>query len=226
MSARKLLIFQVGCLLLLSMTAANAASSKIGIIVFDDFLTSDVTAPLEVFGAASKKAWFSSYEVVLISVTQSKQVKSEEGLTVVAEHSIYDDLKLDVLLVPSAYDMDDVLSNKDLLKFIQKHEKTGGWLASNCSGAFLLGEAGVLSGKSATTWSGGEKSLQKDYPDINVLFDTNVVVDGKTVTSNGGLVSYQAAFKLLALMSSQKFSDQIAKSLQFPRLGSYFSQNH
>ncbi len=48
------------------------ASSKIGILVFDGFLTSDVTAPIEVFGAATKKAWFSSYEVVVISATKNK----------------------------------------------------------------------------------------------------------------------------------------------------------
>src|SRR6266851_4058094 len=37
---------------------ARAATSTIGILVYDGFLTSDVTAPVEVFGAASKKAWF------------------------------------------------------------------------------------------------------------------------------------------------------------------------
>ena len=39
-------------------TAGAASSSKIGILVFDDFLTSDVTAPIEVFGAATKKRDF------------------------------------------------------------------------------------------------------------------------------------------------------------------------
>ena len=209
-------------LLFLSNGAVNAASSRIGIIVFDDFLTSDVTAPLEVFGAATKKAWFSSYEVVLISVGKNKQVRSEEGLMVVADYTIYDDIHLDVLLVPSAYDMDDYLRNKDLIGFIQKHQQADNWLASNCSGAFLLGEAGVLDGKSATTWAGGEKSLASDYPAIKVEYDTNVVIDDKIITSNGGLVSYQAAFELLARLSSDKFSKEIAKSLQFPRLKRVF----
>ena len=48
---------------------ARAATSTIGILVYDGFLTSDVTAPVEVFGAASKKAWFSSYKVVTVSTT-------------------------------------------------------------------------------------------------------------------------------------------------------------
>ena len=138
--------FVILSLLFISNDAVNAASSRIGIMVFDDFLTSDVTAPLEVFGAATKKTWFSSYEVVLVSVGKNKQVRSEEGLMVVADYTIYDDVQLDVLVVPSAYEMDDYLRNKDLIQFIQKHQQAGNWLASNCSGAFLLGEAGVLDG--------------------------------------------------------------------------------
>lgn len=202
--------------------AAIADSSKIGILVFDGFLTSDVTAPIEVFGAATKKSWFSSYEVVVISATKNKTVKSEEGLTVIADKTIYDDLELDVLLVPSAYEMDDFIGDKNLINFIEKQGTTASWMASNCSGAFLLGEAGILDGKKATTWAGGEKSLASSYPKINVQYDQNVVIDNKVITSNGGPVSYQAAFELLAKLSSEKFSKEISDSIQFNRLDRAF----
>ncbi|SRR6266446_4414787 len=89
---------------------ARAATSTIGILVYDGFLTSDVTAPVEVFGAASKKAWFSSYKVVTVSTTKQRVVHSEEGLTILADKTIYDPLSLDVLIVPSAYKMDGVLN--------------------------------------------------------------------------------------------------------------------
>ncbi len=197
---------------------ASAATSKIGILVFDGFLTSDVTAPIEVFGAATKKSWFSSYEVVVISATKNKTVLSEEGLRIIADKTIYDDIKLDVLLVPSAYEMEKFLNNKDLINYIKKQNESASWLASNCSGAFLLGEAGVLDGKNATTWAGGEKGLLKSYPKIKVQFDKNVVIDKRVITSNGGPVSYQAAFKLLSKLSSDKFAKEISESIQFNRL--------
>lgn len=210
------------CLVLLSVSAnvANAASSKIGILVFDGFLTSDVTAPIEVFGAATKKPSFSSYEIVVISATKSQTVVSEEGLKIVADRSIYDDLELGVLLVPSAYDMSDLLSDDRLVKFIEKQGQSASWMASNCSGALLLGEAGILDRKRATTWAGGEKGLAEMYPEIEVQYDQIVVVDkkGKVVTSNGGPVSYQAAFELLEQLSSKKFSEEIAESINFDRL--------
>ncbi len=218
---RLLLSITVGTMFFICNVAA-AATSKIGILVFDGFLTSDVTAPIEVFGAATKKAWFSSYEVVVISVTNNKEVVSEEGLRILADKTIHDDLKLDVLIVPSAYEMDAYLENKELIEYIRDQSQTASWMASNCSGAFLLGEAGVLDGKRATTWAGGEKGLLKSYPKIKVQFDKNVVVDKKVITSNGGPVSYQAAFELLEKLSSKKFATEISEAIQFNRLEKAF----
>jgi len=215
-------------LLILSFTllianSASAAKSKIGVLVFDGFIMSDVTAPIEVFGAAKKKAWFSSYEIVVISVAKNREVLSDGGgLRIIADKSIYDDIKLDVLIVPSAYEMDVFVKNKDLIQYIKRQSKSASWMASNCAGAFLLAEAGVLDGKKATTWFGGEKGLSKAYPKIKVQYDKTVVVDSKVITSNGGPVSYQAAFKLLAKLSSEKLAKEISEEIQFNRLENAF----
>ena len=201
---------------------ANAASPKIGIIVFEGFLTSDVTAPLEVFGAASKQTWFSDYEVVLITSTNNKKVTSEEGLTITADITLDEAKTLDVLIVPSAYDMKPHLSNDKLVSFIAQHKGQSTIISSNCSGAFLLGEAGILDGKMATTWAGGEKELSAAYPKIKVQYDQNVVIDDGVVTSNGGPVSYQAAFEILRQLSSDKYATEISELIQFNRLRSAF----
>jgi len=212
----------VTCMFILFVNTANAGSATIGILVFEGVLTSDVTAPIEVFGAASKKAWFSHYDVIVISATKNKSITSEEGLRIVADKTIYDEVALDVLIVPSAYEMEPFLVNKDLINYIKKQHKQARWMASNCSGAFLLGEAGVLNGKKATTWAGGEKGLAKAYPAINVQYDKNVVIDTGVITSNGGPVSYQSAFELLAKLSSQKYADEISEAIQFNRLKAAF----
>jgi transcriptional regulator GlxA family with amidase domain len=219
---RRLVVIAVMSFIVTFATSAAAATSTIGILVFNGFLTSDVTAPVEVFGAATKKAWFSSYEVIVISATKAKEAVSEEGLKIVADRTIYDDLKLDALIVPSSYTMNDVLKNKDLISFIKKQSRSASWIASNCSGAYLLGEAGVLDGKNATTWAGGEKKFADSYPKIKVQFDRNVVVDHNVITSNGGPVSYQAAFELLAKLSSEKFANEISEKIQFARLRNAF----
>lgn len=212
-------------LLVLMLSASNlavAAKNTIGILVYDGVLSSDVTAPIEVFGAASRKAWFSDYEVVLISPRKQDYIQTEEGLSINVDHSIYDRLELDVLLVPSTYDMSPLLKNTDLIAFIREQSQHTRWLASNCSGALLLAKSGVLDNLKATTWAGGESDFESNFPKVKVQFDQNVVVDGNVITSNGSVVSYQAALTLLEKLSSATYADEIADSIQWPRLRNAF----
>ncbi len=75
----------------------------------------------------------------------------------------------------------------------------------------------MLDGKKATTWAGGESDLQQAYSAIDVQFDTNVVVDGNVITSNGSVVSYQAALTLLKMMTSERKANEVAEAIQYAR---------
>jgi len=197
--------------------AALAADKKIGILVFDGVLTSDITAPLEVFGVASRKSWFTDYTPIVIAVEKTDKITTEEGLSIAVDSWIGEHPKVDVLIVPSSYSMEPLINNSSLISFIQRTGKDAEWMASNCSGAFLLGEAGLLNGLKATTWAGGEAHLKKAYPKIDVQFDSNVVIDNNVITSNGSLVSYQAALALLAKMTSERKANEVAEALQYQR---------
>ncbi|WP_337222667.1 DJ-1/PfpI family protein [Vibrio alginolyticus] len=198
---------------------AHAADKRIGILVYDGVLTSDVTAPLEVFGVASRLTWFSDYDVLTISVSDQKTITTEEGLKIGVDAWIGDLPELDVLVLTSSYDMDALIENKDLIHFIRTTSKAADWMASNCSGAYLylLAEAGLLNGKKATTWAGGENGFQRDYPAVKVQVDQNFVIDDGVITSNGSLVSYQAALKLLHLMTSESKAQEVADAIQYSR---------
>jgi len=168
-------IFALAFTILLWASPTMAANKRIGIIVFDGVLTSDITAPIEVFGVASKKAWFDHYEVITINVSSSEYISTEEGLAIKVDDYLKNRPQVDVLLMPSSYHMDPLIKNKDLIKYIKDTAKQAQWMASNCSGAFVLAEAGILSGKKATTWAGGESDLKRDYPEVDVQFDSNFV---------------------------------------------------
>jgi transcriptional regulator GlxA family with amidase domain len=196
-----------------------AADKRIGILVYDKVLSSDVTAPAEVFGVATRKSWFSNYEVLLIGVERDVPVvTTEEGIRLTVDKTIYDNPKLDALIVTSSYVMDTLFENKDLTKFLTEQAKSVSWLASNCSGAFLYAHAGLLDGYTATTWAGGEKQLQREFPKINVVEDRNVVVDRNRISSNGGIPSYQGALVLLAKMTSERKAKEVFETIQLNRL--------
>ena len=193
----------------------------IGIIVFDGVLTSEVIGPAEVFAIASQRDWFSGTKVLLIGIEPQPTIRTEEGIRLTVDATIADDLVLDVLLVPGGNDMTHLLQHEKLNAFIQRQEKSVQWLGSVCAGAFVLGNAGVLDGKQATTWFGGETSLQSQFPAIQVIYDKPVVVDKRRITANGGLVSYQAALVLLGQLSSAAHAHEVYERLGLERLGAW-----
>lgn len=193
----------------------------IGIIVFDGVLTSEVIGPAEVFAIASQRDWFKGVRVLLIGIEQQPTICTEEGIRLGVDATITDDLTLDVLLVPGGNDIGHLLQHEALNTFIQNQEESAQWLGSYCAGAFLLGNAGVLDGRQATTWFGGETSLQSQFPAIEVVHDKPVVVDNRRITANGGLVSYQAALVLLGKLSSSTHAREVYNSLGMARLVSW-----
>lgn len=121
-----------------------AAEKHIGILVYDKVLSSDVTAPAEVFGVATRKSWFSDYKVLLIGVDRDATVvTTEEGIRLTVDTTIYDNPNLDALIVTSSYVMDSLFENKDLTAFLKKQAENVSWLASNCSGAFFVCSCGL-----------------------------------------------------------------------------------
>jgi len=197
---------------------AVAGDKRIGILVFDKVLTSDVIAPAEVFGVATRKSWFSDYEVVFIGVERKPAITTEEGIRLPVDATIYDAPKLDALIVASAYDMDWLFKNDDLTAFLRDQAKISEWLGINCSGAFLYAHAGLLDGYRATTWAGGEGQLEREFPEIDVVFDQNVVVDRNRVSSNGGIPSYQSALVMLSMMAGTGKAKTVYETIQLNRL--------
>jgi transcriptional regulator GlxA family with amidase domain len=187
--------------------------ATIGIIVFDDVLTSEVIAPAEVFAIAGEK-------VLLIGLEKQAAIRTEEGIRLGVDCTIDDELALDALIVPGASNVDALLVHEKLNAFIRKYEDSA-WLGSVCAGAFMLGSAGVLDGKQATTWFGGESSLQAQFPEIAVIQDKPVVVDKRVVTANGGLVGYRAALVLLGKMIGTEAAQKVYRGLSMGRMGDW-----
>lgn len=212
--------FGLGAAALLMLAAGSAqaqAPKRIAVMAFDDFYSSDVTAPLEVFGKAIASGVLPGYEVITVA-PQAGPVRSNEGITIVADYGLQDAPEIDVLIVGSRGDVDSLLEDPAFMAFIEERGSRATWLASNCAGAFLLGGAGLLDGKKATTYHGGESRLQEEYPEILVQEGSSLVVDGNTVTSHGSLVSYEASLELLRLMSGDAVAEDVAESIAYTRL--------
>ena len=204
--------------LLLSLVGTGAVSAeplRVGVVVFEGFLAGEVVAPVEVFTRAASNGG-PRFEVLTVAAS-NKPVRSHEGLLIQPHVTFANSPPLDILVVPSSMDTNRLLADRALVAFIKQRGARARYLASHCAGAFLLGQAGLLDGKRATTYIGGAEPLQKMFPKARVEGDQHVVVDGNLVTSIGGAVSYEGSLALLERVAGAATADRVADALYYFR---------
>jgi len=101
-----------------------------------------------------------------------------------------------------------------LIKWVQDTAAIARYVTSHCWGAFTLADAGLLDGKTATTFPGYTDQLIMYYPEIkSVVTDNRIVQDGKVITSNGGVAAYEAANYAVKLIFGEEYAKKVAIGL-------------
>lgn len=190
----------------------------IGLLMYDGVLTTEVTAAADVFTKPTEEGK-ELFHVITIAES-ADPIVTEEGLRITPDYTFDNCPPLDVLMVPSAYDMYAQVHNKKLVDFIREKNKQTDYTMSNCAGAQLIGKAGIASGKKIVTYIGGGRQLQKDYPDLIVQNDSLVsyVEDGKFISSNGNLASYISSLELLEKLTGPGHRKFVESYLYLDRL--------
>lgn len=190
----------------------------IGLLMYDGVLTTEVTAALDVFAKPSEGGE-QLFNVITIAETGEPLV-SEEGLKMIPDYTFENCPALNVLIVPSAYDMHAQVNNSEIVSFIKKKNNETQYTVSNCAGAHLIGASGIADGKKIVTWVGGGKELQKNYPNLLVQDDSLIsyVEDGKFLSSNGNLATYISSLELLEKLTSEKHRKFVESYLYIDRL--------
>ncbi len=196
----------------------NDSLPIIGLLMYNGVLTTEVTATADVFTKHTESGK-QLFNVITIAET-ADPIVSEEGLKIIPDYTFENCPKLDVLFVPSAYDMYTQVHNPKIVEFIKEQNKNTKYTVSNCAGAQLIGASGIADGKKIVTWIGGGEQLQKDYPNLKVQDDSVVrfMEDGKFLSSNGNLISYVSALNLLKKMAGQEQVDFVESYLYLKEL--------
>jgi transcriptional regulator GlxA family with amidase domain len=168
-------------------------------VVFPDVQALDVTGPLEVFALANRLAKGRSprYEISVVAKTAGP-VATSSGLTIAAGRGIRQATgPVDTLVVAGGQGTRRAMADARLVSWIRRTALRARRVASVCSGAFLLGEAGLLDGRRATTHWAVCGALQRRYPAARVERDPIFVRDGKVSTSAGVTAGMDLALELV-----------------------------
>lgn len=144
-------------------------------------------------------------------------VTSFEGIEIVPHHSFESAPFADILVVPSAEgSMDADLENRAMIDWVRETAASAGWVMSLCDGAFVLAEAGLLDGLSATTFPADYDAFAARYPDVHLRINVSFAHDGKFLTSQGGAKSYDVAMYLVDRLFGREVAQGVGRGLLIP----------
>ena len=167
--------------------------------MFPDVQALDVTGPLEVFALANRlsRGPAPRYELSVLAA-EAGAVSTSSGLSLLAGRGIRQATgPVDTLLVAGGQGTRAAMRDDRLVSWIRRTAPRARRVASVCSGAFLLGEAGLLDGRRATTHWAVCDALQRRYPTARVEADPIFVRDGKVSTSAGVTAGMDLALELV-----------------------------
>ncbi|WP_045878665.1 GlxA family transcriptional regulator [Pseudofrankia sp. DC12] len=176
------------------------------IVMLNDVQSLDVAGPLEVLTAASRAARPHPGYRVLTASLDGRPVRSSSGL-VLTPHA---DLRalpgldrarpgtaaLDLLLVAGGNGARS--ADADLVAWVRKLAPRAQRVASVCTGAFVLAEAGLLAGRAATTHWAHCAEFSRRFPEVPLRPDAIFVRDGNVLTSGGVTAGVDLTLALVA----------------------------
>ena len=148
---------------------------EIAILAFDGMTALDAVGPAQVLS-------FLPGAAVRWVAREPGARRTDAGTSVVADHSLSDAPRPDVFLVPGGVDVRSVMADRPVLEWLRAADRTTRYTTSVCTGALVLGAAGLLEGRRATTHWAMLDRLGKFGATPTT---ERVVVDGKTITAAG-----------------------------------------
>ena len=179
--------------------------TRIGFLIFPDVQQLDLTGPYEILASLPDTQLYLVARDLL-------PVKSVTGLQLLPTTTVLDCPPLDVLCVPGGKGINALLNDAETLAFVRAQAANARYVTSVCTGALVLGAAGLLHGKRATTHWGAHEFLAA-FGAIPVR--ERVVRDGSLFTGGGVTAGIDFALTLAAELSGQAAAEAVQLSLEY-----------
>ena len=180
-------------------------TTVIGLLLFPDITQLDLTGPFEVFSKMP------GAEVRLIWKTLDP-VRAESGLRILPDTTLASCPPLDVIVVPGGPGMNPLMEDAEVLDFLRRQAVGARFVASVCTGALVLGAAGLLNGIRATShWS--VRDLLAPLGAIPT--NQRVVRDGRVMTGGGVTAGIDFALTMVAEIAGQAVAEAIQLTIEY-----------
>jgi len=192
---------------------------SVGIVLFADVEVLDFTGPYEVFTAARldearRREEPSPFAVHLAAETR-EPVTTAAGMRVLPDCILADCPRLDILCVPGGWGTRREIKNAALLAWLRQRAAEAELVTSVCTGSMLLGAAGLLDGRRATTHWRSLDWMRSSFPKVEVVPDRHVVEDGDLLTSAGISAGIDLALRVVGRCCGEAVARATARHMEY-----------
>jgi len=182
----------------------------IGVLIFPDFQLLDAAGPISAFEIAARLA--GAAPVIRTLAATPGPVRSSSGAEMLAR-GLKPSGAITTLIVAGGEGSRTAAACPKTLAFVRAMAKRGIRIASVCSGAFILAEAGLLDGRRATTHWQRTRQLMAAYPKVKLEADQIYTRDGNIWTSAGITAGIDLSLAMVAEDYGEEIAQQTAKQL-------------
>jgi transcriptional regulator GlxA family with amidase domain len=176
----------------------------IGVLIFPDFQLLDAAGPISVFEIAGRYA--GPAPKIRVLAAEPGPIRSSSGVEMVAR-GLKSAAAISTLIVAGGDGVEAAARCDKTLAFVRALARRGVRVASVCSGAFMLAEAGLLDGRRATTHWQRTRQFLATYPNVKLEPDRIFVRDGQIWSSAG----ISAGIDLALALAAEDFGEEIAQ---------------
>ena len=174
---------------------------EIAFLLFDGITPLDAVGPFEVLGKLP------GARVKMVGKAKGEVRTKGQSLAMIADYAFGDVTTPDIIVVPGGPGADSMAEDAEVTDWVGRVHETSTWTTSVCTGALILGGAGVLKGLKATThWRAMEDLKAFGAEPV----DQRVVREGKVITSAGVSSGIDMALTLAAEIAGE----EVAKAIQ------------
>jgi len=178
-------------------------------VVLPDVEILDLAGPLQALSEANRGA--PRYRIRLCATRE--RITSSQGVVLAGLEPLPDDAAGAIVIVPGMPYRATLMPERKVTRWLAKAAQAGAHLASVCTGAFILGDAGLLDGRRCTTHWSRTGELAQRFPRARVLEDRLFVTDGDVTTSAGIASGIDMALSLIEQADGPLVAAEVAREM-------------
>jgi AraC family transcriptional activator FtrA len=186
----------------------------IAVVLFDDVALFEFGVLAEVFGIDRVDDGVPKFDFRVCALAAGKPLSARNGVSVIPPYGLEGLLGADLVAIPATRIREGFAP--DVLDALRAAAAGGATMLSVCSGAFVLGAAGLLDGRRCTAHWANTEELAQRYPKAEINPDVLFVDDGDLITSAGTAAGIDACLHLVRRELGSAVATRIARRMVVP----------